>query len=296
MLEDSLAWLEVERTSLIAAIHAAANHGFHRIVWQLCDALWSFFFLRSYWADARDTHRAGLAAARKARDRRAEAWMMTSIGIACSELEEFDDMLPLHYLSLAISRDVGDLEGEARGLCGLGRTYIRLGELEEAVQCLERSLAICRQIRYPHREGTTLHHLGMAYCNLGRFEEAIACLLLAATVFDHLLADLGDDGSAALFGHDASRGWVQASAVEVPDRKPASLRSRRMRCLISSRDNGLRESMRCRVSARRRAGSSRSGAVGYPSDLSVRSRPQRSRPSSVATAESDWPWPMQTTA
>jgi len=52
-----------------------------------------------------------------------------------------------------------------------------------------------------------------------------------------------------------------------------------MRCLISSCDSGLSDSMRCRVSARRQAGSGRSGAVGYPRDLSVRSRPERSRPS-----------------
>ena len=55
--------LKEDRANLVAATQRAADRGFPCIGWQLPDALWSFFFLRSYWADWRETHQTGLAAA-----------------------------------------------------------------------------------------------------------------------------------------------------------------------------------------------------------------------------------------
>jgi hypothetical protein len=63
----------------VAATHLAADFGFHSIAWQLPDAMWSFFYLRRRWADWQDTHEVGLAAAREAHHRQAEAWMLSGV-------------------------------------------------------------------------------------------------------------------------------------------------------------------------------------------------------------------------
>ena len=85
---EALLWFEAERANLVAATHQAASLGFHAMAWQLPDALWSFFYLRSYWPDWWDTHRTGLAAARAAHNRQAEAWMMVTLADFDLELRQ----------------------------------------------------------------------------------------------------------------------------------------------------------------------------------------------------------------
>jgi len=78
---QALVWFEVERVSLVAATRLAADCGLHAIAWHLADALYGFFYYRrTYLADWQDTHETGLAAARQAGNRAAEAWMLTNLG------------------------------------------------------------------------------------------------------------------------------------------------------------------------------------------------------------------------
>jgi tetratricopeptide (TPR) repeat protein len=173
---QALAWFEAERSNLVAATQQAAAQGFHSMAWQLPDALWSFFFLRSYWPDWRDTHKVGLAAAREAGDRQAEAWMMSALGDLDVEWLKFGEEVACTFRrSVAICQDIGDREGEARALCGLGRCQILMRQFEEGIESEQQALTISREIGYPYRQGVALYHLGEAYCDMGRLEEAVVC-------------------------------------------------------------------------------------------------------------------------
>jgi tetratricopeptide (TPR) repeat protein len=175
-LGEALGWFEVERANLVAATHQAAGLGLHSLAWQLPDALWTFFYLRSYWPDWRDTHKAGLAAARAAGDRQAEAWMLSALGDLHLELLQYgEEVASLFQRSVVLCREIGDREGEARALCALGHYETRMRRFEEAIECEQHALAISREIEYPYRQGVALHHLGEAYCDLGRHEEAMDC-------------------------------------------------------------------------------------------------------------------------
>src|SRR2546430_108456 len=77
---QALAWLEAERANLVAATHQAADCGLGAIARHLPNALWGFFYLRKHWDDWVETHMVGLTAAREARDRQAEAWMLGGLG------------------------------------------------------------------------------------------------------------------------------------------------------------------------------------------------------------------------
>lgn len=173
---EALLWFEAERANLVAATDQAARLGLHSMAWLLPDALWSFFYLRSYWRDWRDTHQTGLGAARKARNRQAEAWMLSSLGDCELELARFDEEVAyLFQHSLAIFREIGDSEGEARALCYLGRMEIHLRRFDQAIECERQALAISRDIDYPYCQSLALQRLGEAYFGLRRFEEAIDC-------------------------------------------------------------------------------------------------------------------------
>ncbi|TMK52256.1 MAG: tetratricopeptide repeat protein, partial [Actinobacteria bacterium] len=175
---EALGWFDAERANLVAATHQAADLGLHSLAWQLGDASWTYFYRRSSESDWEDTHRIGLAAAREARDRQAEAWMLASLGDLGDftlELRRSEESASAFKRSVAICREIGDREGEARALCGLGHCKIHLGQLEEAIECEQRALAISREIGYAYRQGIALNHLGVAYCDMGRLREAMDC-------------------------------------------------------------------------------------------------------------------------
>jgi tetratricopeptide (TPR) repeat protein len=173
---EALTWFDAERANLVAATHLATDREFHSIAWQLADASWSFLFLRSYWPDWRDMHHTGLAAAREARNRQAEGWMLSSLGDFDVELQQSgEEVVRLYKQSAAIFREIGDREGEARALSGLGHCQIHMQRLEEAIECEQQALSISQEIGYHYRQGVALYHLGEAYSYLGRLEEAVDC-------------------------------------------------------------------------------------------------------------------------
>ncbi len=235
---EALAWFEAERENLVAATQQAAGQRFHSMAWQLPDALWSFFFLRSYWPDWRDTHQTGLAAAREANNPKAEAWMMSSLGDLDVEWLKFGEEVAAKFgRSVAICREIGDREGEARALCGRGHCEIHMRRLEKAIESEQQALTISREIGYPYRQGVALYHLGEAYCDLGRLEEAMDCHLQGLTIRRQLgdrwnegvsLTDLGrvfcdlrrfedaidcEDRSLAI-ARDIGHRWGEARALE----------------------------------------------------------------------------------
>jgi tetratricopeptide (TPR) repeat protein len=174
-LGDALAWLEEERASLVAATHQATERGLHSIAWQLSDALGTFLALRSYYADGQNTNEVGLAAARKARNRQAEAWIMCNLGHSYRDLGKCNEAVELHQRSLATFRSLEDAECVARVLTALGRDYVALGRSEEAIVCLQQALATSRRMGYAYREGVTLEYLGVAYRAVRQPEQAIDC-------------------------------------------------------------------------------------------------------------------------
>jgi tetratricopeptide (TPR) repeat protein len=180
---EALTWFDAEKANLVAATHQAASLGLHSLAWQIPDALWSFLFLSWDQPDLRDMHRTGLAAAREAGNRQAEAWMLSSLGDFELELQQVDEeVVHMFVQSVAICREIGDREGEARALCGLGHSEIHMRRFDEAINCEQEALTISREIGYVYRQGVALYHLGQAYCDLGRLEEALDCHRQALTI------------------------------------------------------------------------------------------------------------------
>jgi DNA-binding SARP family transcriptional activator len=199
-LDAALAWCEDERPQLMAATRLAAASGLHELAWKLPAAAMVFYGRRSHWADWVTTHEIGLASARSAADRLAEAWMLNNLGMAYG-VQRMPQSITYLEQALAISRELGNGPAEAQAATNVANTYFRLGNFTEARAAAQRSIDIERKVGNRFGEGIGLGILGGASSELGEFGEAINFLQEALAISRELgdrdfeaetLADLGD--------------------------------------------------------------------------------------------------------
>jgi tetratricopeptide (TPR) repeat protein len=199
-LEEALRWCEAERAGLVAATRLAAEWGLPEFAWKLAAAAMSFFYRRSHWADWVTTHQVGLAGARQAGDRVAEAWMLNNLGMAYG-VQRIPESVTCFEQARTLYTELGDLEGEGRAATNVANASYDLGRYEEALAMAEQALVVQRRAGQSYGEGIALGIVGGACQHLGRFEEAITYLGEALVIFRELgdrdaeaehLGDLGD--------------------------------------------------------------------------------------------------------
>ncbi|MBB5868748.1 DNA-binding SARP family transcriptional activator/tetratricopeptide (TPR) repeat protein [Allocatelliglobosispora scoriae] len=170
--DEALAWFEVERGNLVAAVRLAWEHREYEIGWRLANLLWGLFHLEKHWDDWIGTHTIGLACARGCADRRAEFTMLSSLGTAYREREQFAEATRCHQQALRLSREIGDRHGEAQALNGLGAVCGDQHQLAEARRYLLASLEIRRQVGDRWGEAITICNLGEEDLHAGDLESA----------------------------------------------------------------------------------------------------------------------------
>jgi DNA-binding SARP family transcriptional activator len=180
--EEALGWYDSERANLVAATRQAAASGRHEIAWRLPAPLFIIFNSRGNWADCIATHRVALESARRAGNRRGEAWVLNNLGDALGGTRDAEGVGHLER-SLAIRRDIGDHPGEAQAANNLADIYQRLGRTEEALGLLRRALDLNTEAGYRYGEGVALVNLGSTLLDAGRAAEAIDYLRQARLTF-----------------------------------------------------------------------------------------------------------------
>ena len=198
-LDAALAWCEDERPQLMAATRLAAASGLDELAWKLPAAAMVFYHRRSHWADWVATHEIGLASARAAGDRLAEAWMLNNLGMAYG-VQLMEESLSYFERALALNRELGNGPGEAQAATNLANAY-QLGNYREARAAALRSIEIERRAGDRFGEAIALGILGGACRELGEFGEAINFLQQALDLCRELgeryveavsLTDLGE--------------------------------------------------------------------------------------------------------
>jgi DNA-binding SARP family transcriptional activator/tetratricopeptide (TPR) repeat protein len=227
------AWLDEERSNLVAIVRHTAEHGPLDVAWLLADALRGYFTLHTNPVDWLTVAQAALAAAaadgaprgvaaahislamlhrrlsqypqsiehqNRALDltRRAgwtpgEAAALSNLGGLYAELGRLEEAADHHTRALALERAAGDIAGQAVGLSNLGRVLVSLGRLESAVEHAMQGLALYRRIGSRSGEMSALRHIGAAFQGLGRLDEALDYLTRALA----LHRDLRDSGDEA---------------------------------------------------------------------------------------------------
>ena len=223
------AWLDAERTNLVAAARVTAPRTGHRARTDLALVLAAFFERHRYFDDwialteaavdvfhgngdreregdalnnlGNALYKAGrfdesvraleraLDIRREQEDQSGEGMTLDNLGNVLREKGRLTEAVDAHRSAVAISRKQKDRPGLGKALNNLGNVLVDLRRFDEAVKAYSADLEICRDLEDRHGEGTTLINLGNALREKRHFAEAVADLGEAATIFDEL-----DDG------------------------------------------------------------------------------------------------------
>lgn len=170
--DEAMAWFEVERVALLAAVRISAAQGRTEPCWRLAATLHRFLHRHGWTEDLRQISEVALTQALSAADRRGEAVIRTNLGLALYRAGEFAAAREHLVLALPLFRALGDLRGESQATAAIGNACKKLGRFGEAQVCFERDLDICRQQDNRHGEAIASGNLGAFCLDTGRFAEA----------------------------------------------------------------------------------------------------------------------------
>jgi tetratricopeptide (TPR) repeat protein len=181
----ALAWCEVERPNLMAAINLAGSLGFFDIAWKLPVALIYYFMLSNHRVNRLTASRAALAAARALGDTHAEQWCLTCLGGAELALEQTEDAIEHFAAALDICRVIGDVQGQGIHLGNIAHALHQLGQIRQALSAALDSLERLRQVGDRRSEAITLVTLGHIAADLGELVDAGEYFSQAEVISDH---------------------------------------------------------------------------------------------------------------
>ncbi|MGN9909261.1 BTAD domain-containing putative transcriptional regulator [Phytohabitans sp. LJ34] len=224
LLAEPLDWYERERSALVAAVRQAAEAGLDELCWDLAMSLVTLFEARSYHEDWRETHYVGLAATRKAGNRRGEAAMLYSLGSLNMLEKRFDDAaqrlgtaaemftqlgdehgrglaernlayidrvrgdaagaLARYERSLDDLRRAGDTIAEAHVLTNIAQVKVEAEEYEEAERLLGTALEIARKLQAKRVVAQALYRLGETYHHQGQYTRAASAFESVLEIVD----------------------------------------------------------------------------------------------------------------
>jgi tetratricopeptide (TPR) repeat protein len=180
--DAALKWCDAEGENLAAATRLAVEVGYDEVAAQLPIAMWGYLSLRKPWTIWLDTHKWGLVAAQRSQNRRAEAYLLTNIGIYYRDRHQPEEALTNSQKALIIREEVGDRWGKAWNLTTIGAALSELHRDGEAVATLRQAVDIRHEVGDTQGLGRTLGFLGDAYRKIGLYHEAMECFEEARSV------------------------------------------------------------------------------------------------------------------
>ena len=170
--DTAVAWLDIERPTLVAVAAQAAAQGWPRHTTRLARTM-SRYLGNDYCTDALTMHGHAHHAARDSGDLAEQAHALANLGVA--HLGPGRVALAADYLRQALDlfRQVDDPAGQARALFNLGLVAFRSSRYEEDIDYQRQALELYRRAGDRTGEATTLTSLGRCTERAGRLPEAI---------------------------------------------------------------------------------------------------------------------------
>ncbi len=178
----ALAWLDAQRSTLVAVAAHAADHGWPGHAIGLAATIFRYPDA-GYFTDAAAMHRHARRAAVRAGDRTAEAAALTMLGAADAAQGHLRQAASHLEQALAICRRDGDRIGEARALGYLGTAEYCRGRYQQSAGCHRKALAIYLETGDHAGEARELHGIGVVDLRQGRYEEAAGHLRRSLALF-----------------------------------------------------------------------------------------------------------------
>lgn len=184
LLRDPLAWLEMERPALVAAVRQAADAELDELCWDLAVTSVTLFEARGYYDDWRRTHEVALRATRQAGNLRGEAVTLCSLGSLATAMRGDDDSH--QHRALLLFQRLGDDLGASLALRNLAALHRMRGRFDEAARSYEQALAGFRRVGDRVAEAHALGGLAQVRIDEGDLEAAEALLYEALRITHEL--------------------------------------------------------------------------------------------------------------
>jgi len=208
--ERAAAWLEDERTNLLAAAGYAAASGRTQHAIRLAAAMKGFLFGYGHWDQATALHQAVLAAARQAADRPGQAFALLQLGALAHVTGDLASAAASLAQAVDLYRAVGDGAGQIDALYFRGGAQLDTGDYRAAAASCQEALTLADQLGDKIGQAAALGGLGFAQLVTGDYPAA-------ATSFQQALAlarEIGDRvGQAAALD---ALGLVQLETGDYP--------------------------------------------------------------------------------
>jgi len=170
----ALAWLNTERVNLLSVLRKASRYDADDVV--LCLAATARFLRlreRSLWPFRLEAETLGLRAARRSRNRAAEAFLLGFRGDTLADLDHLDDAEADFARQLDLARELGDAVRHRVALGGLGQIRLRQQRYSEALDYYGEALPLARSAGGGRPEAVVECNLSQICLRLGRYPEAL---------------------------------------------------------------------------------------------------------------------------
>ncbi|MGW0821638.1 ATP-binding protein [Streptomyces sp. NPDC002845] len=192
--ELALAWLEAERSVLLACAAEAITHH-HPASFTLAFALAPFLDQRGYFDDWLSLSTAAVSQLHAAGDLANEAVALSNLASAYSSQRRFDDALHNETAALGVFREAGLRTHEANSLLSLGLIQTDLRNFDEALENLTAAHDVYRETGNRYGEAMALDNLGLLLRSAGRSNESVDYHTSAVALFQEY-GDLHREGIA----------------------------------------------------------------------------------------------------
>ena len=195
---EALEWFAAERDGLAGDLDEAYHLGDDHLVWRLALLILDLSCFTGPWEGWGVVYERGLAAARREKNRGAEALCAELAGKLELTGGDFAAAREHHQHALCIREDRGDKAGVARAVNALGLTFLRAGAWREAAELFECAQQAARNARDEQFETFALLNLGAAHAGGGEHVQAVselesAIVRLRATGRDAYIANALQD-------------------------------------------------------------------------------------------------------
>jgi tetratricopeptide (TPR) repeat protein/transcriptional regulator with XRE-family HTH domain len=175
------AWLDAERTNLVAVAAHAAAHGWPGHATRLAATLFRYLDAGSYFPEAVAMHGHARRAASQAGDSAAEAQALIGLGVVNLRQGSYQQATTYLLHALRLYQQAGDRGGQARALVDLGLLDLQQGHYQRGRSRLGRAVTA-------YRDADDRFGAVRALANLGIIERRLGCYEQASDCFAHALA------------------------------------------------------------------------------------------------------------
>jgi DNA-binding SARP family transcriptional activator/tetratricopeptide (TPR) repeat protein len=169
----ALAWMDNERSTLVAATVHAASGGWPSHASRLAATLYRYLDDGGHYTEALTVHTQARIASSQTGDLMAQAEAEVGLGVVALRQGRRPQAAAHFRAGSALFHETGDRAGEMRALGNVGIFNLQQGRYKEATGLLQRTLALCAEIDDRASEGRILAALSTIDFQLGHYEQAI---------------------------------------------------------------------------------------------------------------------------